>query len=879
MGFDCGVRRALFGSAAIVIVASAAPAAAQVKTFNVPAQAAADGIAAFSRQADIQLLISARDAQGRRTNAVMGNFSVAEGLSRLLENSGLQAQATGPQTYTIVPAAPETGRISGMPDEAGPYQEIMVTGTNIRGIIPESSPLTIITRREIDARGATTAEQVVNTLTQNFNSVNANALSADRAGYFNLDAINGVDLRGLGPGTTLVLLNGRRLSGSSGGSVVDISLIPLAAIERVEVLTDSASSVYGSDAVGGVVNFILRERFRGLEATAGYGTTDDGAQDEFRASLTGGLNWSTGNLVLSGNYLDRSSLTTDERDFSRNVAGLYNLSPPERRYGLFLSGRQEAGDRLVFTGNALYNRRTSQFALARDLGEIAGLGYYRTQTTYDQESDSWFGSLGGSYEVSNALTFDVVGSYSRVWNRTDTFETSTLLPPRVNSTRVRAQTYDVTASASGRVLPLPGGDLAYSVGIGATREVLARRTSTTTADRRRSTRYAFGEINLPLIGPQSEINGIHRFEINASARYSDYSDFGEDLSPKVGVLWSVTEGFNLRGSYGRTFRAPGLLSLGQVGAYQIINPVAYGYPNPLGTGTPIGLYIDQGVDSELGPETSNLLALGADLRPPSIPRLAISMTYVAIDYTNRITRGDPGRGTGYFLQPFNYTDLFNFSPTREDFAEILASSELASGNVVGFDQTDLDALVANVGYILDNRLRNIAVSTQKAVDLAVTYAFDRGDIVFSLGANATYILESEARTTPNSPVLSQINILGRPADFRANAFVGLQSGGFSGRLTAYYVDDYANPFTPASPRIGDWVTFDLTASYDFGERRGPLSGVSLLLAVRNLFDTDPPFVADLGPGVTDGLSEPIGHDPTNASPVGRFISLELRKRF
>ena len=870
------LRQALLGTAAIICAASAAPALAQVKTFNVPAQPAADGIAAFSRQADIQLLISARDARGRSTNAVVGNLSVAEGLRQLLENSGLVAQPTGPQTYTIVPVAGGNGLVALADDN----DAIVVTGTNIRGVIPESSPLIVLTRREIDARGARTAEQVVNTLTQNFNSVNANAVSADRAGYFNTDAINGVDLRGLGPGTTLVLLNGRRLSGSSSGQAVDLSLVPLSAVERVDILTDSASSLYGSDAVGGVVNFVLRERFRGLETTVGYGTTDDGAQDEFRASLTGGLNWTTGNLVASASYLTRSALTTDERDFSSSVRGRYFLSPPEKRYGLFLSARQEAGDRLTFTANGLYNRRAARFALARELGVVAGLGEYRTQADYDLESDSWFGSFGATWDASEAFTFDLAGSYSRVANFSDRRETSNILAPRRSVTDARYQTYDITAKASGRLLSLPGGYLAYSVGAGATRETLARETLTSTLDRRRSTRYAFGELNLPLVGPDSAIAGIYRFEINASARYSDYSDFGDNLSPKIGVLWAVTEGFNLRASYGRAFRAPYLSQLGELGAYQILNPAAFGYPNPLGTGTPVGLYIDQGVDSNIGPETSNLLAVGLDLRPPSVPRLSVSLTYVAIDYSNRITRGDTGRGTGYFLQPQLYQSLFNFSPTREDFAEILAGSELGLGNnVTGFDLTDLDALVANVGYILDNRLRNIAESRQQAVDFTASYVFDLGGVQYNLGANATYILLSQARTAPDSPLLSQINILGRPVDFRANVYVGFSIDGFSGRLTGNYVAGYDNPFTPTSPTIGDLLTFDLTASYEFGERRGLLSGVSLLLGVRNLLDTDPPYVADLGPGVTNGLSEPIGHDPANASPIGRFLSIELRKRF
>jgi len=897
MKFRLGARRKCATAiAAAIMFGLPSPALAQPQTyrFDIPAGDLAGALTRFARITRRQLVFDGAAARQARSAGVRGAMSAEAALARLLGGTGFSFR-TGTAGVLIVERAARDAAALAQADagEAG-NSEIIVTGTNIRGVTPRSSPLTVIDRREMDARGAATAEQVINSLTQNFNSVNANGLAATRSGYFNINALNGVDLRGLGSGTTLVLLNGRRLSGSSNGRVVDVSLIPLSAVERVDVLTDSASSIYGSDAVGGVVNFVLRDHFRGLEATSAYGGAD--GQDEYRASLTGGLNWSTGNLVASASYFDRGALTTDERDFSSDVAGLYNLIPPEQRYGLFLSGRQDIGDRLTLNATGLYSRRSGTFNQYRDLGVLAGLGPYTTQSAYSFSSESWFGSLGGTYRVSDALIIDLTGSYSRLSDLSDDYETSTIRGPRTIGYRSRSQTYDATAGASGRLAALPGGDLSYSIGAGTTRETVASIHSyileslgggaptigADMYDRHRSTFYAYGELHLPLVGPGNAANGVHRLEIDASARYSHYSDFGGNLSPKIGILWAPTEGFNLRGSYGKTFRAPYLSDIGQIGVYQILNVVDYGYPDPThGTaGTPIGLYIDDGVDSDLGPETSNLLALGLDLRPPSVPNLSLSFTYVSIDYTNRIARGDPGRGTGYIVQPDLYGDLYNFAPTRDDIAAILASSTFNGGdNVTGFDQTDLDALAANVDYILDNRLRNIAQSRQQAVDVSATYGFSRGPIAFTLGANATYILKSDARTTPDSPLLTQIDILGRPVDFRANAYVGLATGGFSGRLTGKYVGPYANPYTPASPRIGDWLTFDLTASYDFGARPGLLSGTSILLSVRNLLDTDPPYVADIGAGVTDGLSEPIGYDPANANPLGRYVALELRKRF
>src|SRR5262249_15023250 len=146
--------------------------------------------------------------------------------------------------------------------EGQKIQEVVVTGTNIRGLTPESSPLTVYTAQDIKNQGATTIDTFVRKLPQNFSSLSAANANGAAAGIRSPpgDGMGGtsIDLRGLGAGTTLILLNGRRLAPSFSGTAVDVSLLPLNALDRVEVLTDGASAAYGSDAVGGVVNFILK---------------------------------------------------------------------------------------------------------------------------------------------------------------------------------------------------------------------------------------------------------------------------------------------------------------------------------------------------------------------------------------------------------------------------------------------------------------------------------------------------------------------------------------------------------------------------------------------------------------------------------------------
>lgn len=200
-------------------------------------------------------------------------------------------------------------------------QEIIVTGSNIRGIGPSAgSPVISIGREEIFRSGYATAQQVIQSLPQNHNG----GVSEDTRAGADLSANptfnSSVNLRGLGNVSTLVLLNGRRMSGATtDGISPDISLIPTAAIERVEVLPDGASAVYGSDAVAGVVNFILKSDYQGSETHLRYGTATSGQPDEVQFSQTFGINWSGGSVLVSGEFYRRDNLPLRDRSFSKSA--------------------------------------------------------------------------------------------------------------------------------------------------------------------------------------------------------------------------------------------------------------------------------------------------------------------------------------------------------------------------------------------------------------------------------------------------------------------------------------------------------------------------------------------------------------------------------
>ena len=199
-------------------------------------------------------------------------------------------------------------------------QRIEITGSSIKRIAGEGAlPLQIITATEIQQLGATTAEQLLGLLSANSANVD-NATSRNNVFGAEQDRLTGggtfANLRGLGPTGTLVLLNGRRISthGTSGGAV-DLNAIPMAAVARVEVLKDGASAIYGTDAIGGVINFILNNDFQGVSLSGTISRPlESGGGTTRRASVTAG----TGTLDKQGFNL-MASLTVDKNDILRGI--------------------------------------------------------------------------------------------------------------------------------------------------------------------------------------------------------------------------------------------------------------------------------------------------------------------------------------------------------------------------------------------------------------------------------------------------------------------------------------------------------------------------------------------------------------------------------
>ncbi len=215
--------------------------------------------------------------------------------------------------------------------------QVRVTGSRIKRTDVEAAlPVTIIQKAELDAQGITSAEQLLQQL--NVASSGPDSLAANSGvappGTRGNNGVSGANLRGQGADATLVLLNGRRVAAHGlAGQVVDLNSIPFAAIERVEVLRDGASAVYGTDAIGGVINFITRDNHQGVSVTAGADVTQEGGGNIYRASVLGGwgdLESDGWNVWAAVNAKRNEILRGNQRDFANSFQPARGLSPDTR---------------------------------------------------------------------------------------------------------------------------------------------------------------------------------------------------------------------------------------------------------------------------------------------------------------------------------------------------------------------------------------------------------------------------------------------------------------------------------------------------------------------------------------------------------------------
>lgn len=270
-------------------------------------------------------------AKGVLAQGAPAGLSLRETLRRLLANTELSfdlienrfvvIRKAEDESFADVPLEPVPGVALNDSSITGaglarkrPLAQVII-GSHIPNTEPVGAHPTTITRKHINEHGYASVDEVIRSLPQNFSGgPSEDTYASGQEEIFNTSRGVGLNFRGLGSGSTLVLLNGRRMAAGGGdGRFVDISGIPLSAIERIDVLPDGASAIYGADAVGGVVNFELRQDYKGMEAQLKRGTATSGGPGQLQAAQTFGQTWASGNVLFSAEYYERDNLLSGNR--------------------------------------------------------------------------------------------------------------------------------------------------------------------------------------------------------------------------------------------------------------------------------------------------------------------------------------------------------------------------------------------------------------------------------------------------------------------------------------------------------------------------------------------------------------------------------------
>jgi iron complex outermembrane receptor protein len=242
---------------------------------------------------------------------------------------------------TAAPAIVQAQAVAPSDTPPTAVEELVVTGTNIRTAAAKGfNPVQVIGQEEVKTSGKVTVADLLRSISANTGNA---ANETSNSGWASGSA--GIGLRGLSQKNTLVLLNGRRVANYGfpanglSDTFVNLNALPLVAVQRMEVLKDGASAIYGSDAVAGVVNIITRQNFQGLEGGASYGTSDEGGLTTWRGKLVGGfgdIDKDRYNVLFSAEVYTRDRLDQDQRDLTKS--GIYSGLPGGRWNGWSAKG-------------------------------------------------------------------------------------------------------------------------------------------------------------------------------------------------------------------------------------------------------------------------------------------------------------------------------------------------------------------------------------------------------------------------------------------------------------------------------------------------------------------------------------------------------------
>lgn len=858
--------------------------------FNIKAQPLNSALLDFGRQAHVQIMFASKVAWGQmRTEPMVGKYTGREALAELLRRTQLGYVVRG-NTVEIVPDPDkinkenshtslheyrrnkagskgqrhqDPGGKAGQPkkksreiNKIAALHEVLVTGTHIVGIKTTASPIQTYSRNEIYATGAGNIGNFIQTLSASLGDVSEQVTGAEQGGpsYTLGNSVDGVgfDLRGLGAQSTLVLVNGQRVApGGQDGNFTDVSLIPLSIISHIDVETDSESAVYGSDAVGGVVNINTLRAFNGSETRLRYGSVTNGGRHETQASETWGSTLSGGSVVLGYEYADQTPLAAASRTFTENAPPPYDLLPEESRHGLYASLSKALQGNVVINGFALYGHRndTSNFVnFGTIFKEAVKVSSYIVDVSMRKKFESGgIGTASVDYSRNDSALNEMIKGLGTV---------GAFVP--YDSPHGRGLLVSSDLGYSGWFGHLNGGRVGFAAGIQA-REERFRYTNYSGGlaayTKSRLVMSEYMEIEAPV---------LPRLRLTVSARHERYSDFGSTINPKVGLAWTPSKDVAVTGTYSTAFVAPSVNELvpSDNGVYAPLpdpkNTAPCNPYNPSDRAGCTNTLLISGGNPNLGPEKAKTWTAGVRLHPRRVPNLDAVISIYDIRYDNIIN-------TAFSVLP-SVLDCLEYSGTlgpavvqRNLNTQQLQKTYPQAGNPLGIDESTVTTLC-------DGRFINVSRLTTSGVDFDIKYFAAIHGVLWHSELSGTRILSYRSRFSSVARSKNFLNTAYNPVALRLRFGEIARVGPFSGAVFANFTGPYKNNrVTPEVP-IASWTTIDMSATYrvHLGTRH---SNAVITAGVTNLTDKNPPFV--LNPTV------PLNFDGANANSRGRFVYIQL----
>jgi len=825
-----------------------------LRTYNIPEQDLAAALKAFAAASGREVVASSEIIAGKRSGAAVGPLSSEQAVEHILAGTGLSYRVVE-GAFVIRPM-----RVAGAEEAPAGEHQIVVTGSRIRGA-PVASPVITIGREDIKNAGHTSLGEVVRNIPQSFGGGQNPGVGTNVPASSGVDIGGGssINLRGLGSDATLTLLNGHRLTYSASRQSVDISAIPLAAVDRIEVVADGASALYGSDAVAGVANIILRRGVDGVETSLSLGSSTDGGNFERQYGLLGGAEWSSGDVMAAVEYGANTAIRSEDRSYAAQQSPGLTLYPRLRHYSGVFNARQRITGGITLDIDGLYNHRTNStiFPLnpAGDLnisgGRLHGTAesYAITPTARAELPGGWQAFLTGSH------------GHDRVDFAADIFigDISSTGGAGYYSNGVTS----VEVGGDGALFSVRGGAAKLALGAGYRTidfAVFKGVDNFQNVERSQDSYFGYAELSVPLISPAQDARLGHRLNLSAAARYENYPGIGDIVTPKVGLIYAPTGDLTFKASWGRSFRAPTLLQQFNPSSVTLQPAARLGASGLPPSATAL---LVSGGRADLKPEKATTWSATIGLHPGSLPGADIELSYFSTEYRDRIVT--PIGATAIALSNPIYAALVDRNPTKASQSAAIEGA----GTFVNLAGAPYDP--ANVVAIVDNSNVNAGRQKLQGVDLLFSYRTRLNDGRDTLTAtfNGAY-LDSEQQLSSGQPVTQLAGTLFNPPHVRARGGVSWSSGpatlaawvNYSGR-----VED--RRFSPEAD-IAPVTTVDFTLRISGADASGLFHGLDVRLSVLNAFNAKPT-------NIRTTLFTDTPYDSTNYSPVGRFVGIGVTK--